>query len=81
MKEIARTVAQAAHPFLHPVNTTSFELFGLDSHFRPWLLEVNTNPCLELSSPLLQTLIPGVVENVLRLAVDPLIPPTMLPSK
>ena len=34
-----------------------FELFGydflIDEDFRVWLIEVNTNPCLEESSPLL----------------------------
>jgi D-alanine-D-alanine ligase-like ATP-grasp enzyme len=35
----------------------SFELFGfdfmVDSSYETWLLEVNTNPCLEESSPVL----------------------------
>lgn len=44
-------------------------------------MEVNTNPCLELSSPLLQMLIPNLVENVLRIALDPVFPPSMLPNK
>ncbi len=34
-----------------------FELFGydfiVDSQYETWLIEVNTNPCLEESSPLL----------------------------
>lgn len=40
----------------------TFELFGLDfmidDDFKVILIEVNTNPCLELSSPLLARLIP-----------------------
>lgn len=35
-----------------------FELFGydfiVDGDFAPWLIEVNTNPCLEESSKLLE---------------------------
>ena len=34
---------------------SSFEIFGydfmIDEEFKPWLIEVNTNPCLELASP------------------------------
>ena len=34
-----------------------FEIFGfdfiIDLDFNIWLIEVNTNPCIELSSPLL----------------------------
>ncbi len=42
-----------------------FELFGydfiIDSGFKVWLIEVNTNPCLEESSALLRTLLPRMV--------------------
>ena len=57
----------------------SFEIFGydflLDEHLKPWLIEVNTNPCLELSSGLLATIIPSMLENAFRIALDPLFPP------
>jgi tubulin monoglycylase TTLL3/8 len=47
-----------------------FKLFGLDfmidDNFKVWLIEVNTNPCLALSCPLLSRIIPPLVENVLR---------------
>lgn len=46
-----------------------------DDEFKVFLIEVNTNPCLELGCPLLARLIPGMVENALRLVVDPLYPP------
>ena len=38
----------------------------LDEDFKVYLIEVNTNPCLELSSTLLARLIPNMVENALR---------------
>ena len=47
----------------------------IDENFKVYLIEVNTNPCLELSAPLLARLIPNMLENVLRLVVDPLFPP------
>jgi len=42
-----------------------FEVFGfdfmIDSSFNVWLIEINTNPCLEESSPLLEKLIPRMI--------------------
>ena len=39
-----------------------FELFGLDfmidEDFKVWLIECNTNPCLETGCPILSRLIP-----------------------
>jgi tubulin monoglycylase TTLL3/8 len=53
----------------------------IDEDFKVFLIEVNTNPCLELSSNLLARLIPNMIENVfrlknlLRIAIDPIFPP------
>lgn len=48
----------------------NFELFGLDfmldERLHPWLLEINTNPCLELCCGVLSRLIPAMLENVFR---------------
>jgi len=38
----------------------------IDRDFKVWLIEINTNPCLETTCPLLQRLIPNVIENVFR---------------
>lgn len=46
---------------------------------RLWLLEFNTNPCLELCSPVLSRLLPRMLDNVMTLTVDPLLP--MPPNK
>jgi D-alanine-D-alanine ligase-like ATP-grasp enzyme len=55
------------------------EIFGydfiLDHDLNPWLIEVNTNPCLEESSTLLQKLIPRMVDDALKLTLDQVFPP------
>lgn len=42
-----------------------FEIFGydfiIDSNYHVWLIEVNTNPCIETSSPLLEMYIPRML--------------------
>lgn len=59
----------------------SFEIFGydfmIDHKFRPWLIEVNTNPCLELSSPYLGIVIPAMVDNAFKLSLDCVFPPPL----
>lgn len=59
------------------VNT--FEVYGLDfmldEQFKVYLIEVNTNPALDLSSPLLARLIPSMLDNAFQISVDPLFPP------
>jgi hypothetical protein len=47
----------------------------LDSHMNVWLIEVNTNPCLELSSKLLARIIPTMLEHAFRLTIDVIFPP------
>ena len=48
----------------------------IDANFNVWLIEVNTNPCLELSSLLLSRIIPAFMEHTFRLTIDPIFPPT-----
>lgn len=47
----------------------------IDTNFKVWLIEVNTNPCLALSSPLLGELIPEMLDNAFAIAIDGLYPP------
>ena len=53
-----------------------FELFGydfiIDEDLNTWMIEVNTNPCLEESSSILQMYLPRLVEDMLSLSVDAL---------
>lgn len=63
MKSIALDAIKATYSQLDPNRLEhNFELLGLDfmidNKFNLWLIEVNTNPCLELSSKLLERLIP-----------------------
>ncbi|OMJ82584.1 hypothetical protein SteCoe_16698 [Stentor coeruleus] len=64
---------------LNPHNRPNcFEIFGydfiIDSLFKPWLIEVNTNPCIELSSPLLEQIIPRMLDDALELTIDTVFP-------
>ena len=52
----------------------SFEIFGydflIDSEFNPFLIEINTNPGFEESSPLIKMLVPRMIDDALRLTID-----------
>ena len=55
------------------------EIFGydfmVDKNLRPWLIEVNTNPCLEESNQLLRQLIPRMLDDAFKLTIDVMFPP------
>lgn len=58
MKEIAGEALRSSFLFIDEQRKqNNFEIFGLDFmldwNLKPWLIEINTNPCLELSCPLL----------------------------
>eukprot|EP00353_Schmidingerella_taraikaensis_P001999 CAMPEP_0185599350 /NCGR_PEP_ID=MMETSP0434-20130131/82641_1 /TAXON_ID=626734 ORGANISM="Favella taraikaensis, Strain Fe Narragansett Bay" /NCGR_SAMPLE_ID=MMETSP0434 /ASSEMBLY_ACC=CAM_ASM_000379 /LENGTH=198 /DNA_ID=CAMNT_0028228713 /DNA_START=1905 /DNA_END=2501 /DNA_ORIENTATION=+ len=57
------------------VNYNAFELMGfdfmLDSDLKLNLIEVNTNPCLDTPCMLLQRIVPTVLDQTLKIAVDP----------
>ena len=52
----------------------NFEIFGydfiLDNEFEVYLLEINSNPGLELSSPLISQIVPRMIDDALRLTID-----------
>ena len=51
-----------------------FELFGydfiIDEDMNVWLIEVNTNPCIEESSTILKMYLPRMINDMLKLSVD-----------
>ena len=51
-----------------------FEIFGydfmFDENYNPFLLEVNTNPGLEISSPLIEMLIPRMIDDAFKITID-----------
>ena len=51
-----------------------FELFGfdffLDQDYNVFLIEVNTNPCLEESSGILRRLLPRMFDDLFKLTID-----------
>lgn len=55
-----------------------FEIFGydfiIDEQLKPWLIEVNTNPCLEESSKLLRMLLPRMIDDAFKLTLDQAFP-------
>ena len=52
----------------------SFEIFGydfmLDKDFNLFLIEINTNPGLEESSPWIKIIVPRMLDDALRLTID-----------
>jgi hypothetical protein len=61
-----------------------FELFGfdflLDEDFRIWLIEINTNPFLGTPNKEMCRLVPQMIEDLMRLVVDPVFKPRKIPE-
>jgi tubulin polyglutamylase TTLL1 len=75
MKKIAIITLKSVYGLIDPFKRdNSFEIFGLDymidEDFKVYLIEVNTNPCLELSCNLLARIIPNMIENALRSSIS-----------
>jgi Tubulin-tyrosine ligase family len=80
IKELCQFSVQAAADEMSKTDMAkSFELLGydymIDVDFNPILIEINSNPCLELVCPLLKELITNLIENTVTLAIDPQFPP------
>lgn len=48
--------------------------FIIDEQYTPWLIEVNTNPSLEVTSKLLDQLFPRMVNDAFRITIDIVFP-------
>lgn len=77
---MATDAAKSIFTKIAPKNQmNNFEVFGLDfmidKHFRPWLIEINTNPCLECNGPILTRIIPYMIEQSFKLSIDLAFPP------
>ena len=76
--EIIQIVAISANSIKGKINlskrTNCFEIFGydfiLDANYKPFLLEINTNPGYEESSPLIKMLVPRMIDDAMKLTID-----------
>jgi hypothetical protein len=80
MREVIKTSVLAVRRRVNRMERDNcFEIFGYDFMVddldcRPWLIEVNTNPCLDESSPLLEQLLPRMLDDAFSLTLDKLFP-------
>ena len=68
MKELIEMSMMAIRRKLNSCNRSyCMEIFGydfiIDEDFKVWLIEINTNPCLEASSKLLEMLLPRMISK------------------
>jgi hypothetical protein len=79
IKELITISMQSAKKVLNPLDRKySFEIFGydfmIDAEGNVWLIEVNTNPCIEESSTILQKLMPRMLDDAFKMTIDVLFP-------
>lgn len=53
----------------------------IDDDFTVYLIEANTNPCLETNCSILSRIIPVMLDASFRIAIDPILPPPDLNFK
>ena len=83
MKQIKEIISLTMRSAKDKINKNGrshqFEIFGydfmLDSDFNVFLIEINTNPGLEISSPWIKIVVPRMLDDALRLTVDKLFEP------
>jgi tubulin monoglycylase TTLL3/8 len=50
------------------------ELFGydfmIDDRFNPWLIEINSSPCMEYSTKITERLVKKVLEDTIKVVID-----------
>lgn len=80
MKQMATDLIHSVAKKLNPEKKEfSFELFGLDfmldDKLDALIIEANSNPCIEVEGNVLGRVIPSMLENMMRVAIDPVFPP------
>ena len=83
MKQIKEIISISMRSGKNKINKNGrshqFEIFGydfmLDSDFNAFLIEINTNPGLEISSPWIQIVVPRMLDDALRLTIDKVFEP------
>ena len=75
---IEMTLASAESKLNSKQRKNCFEIFGydfmVDDSLQPWLIEVNTNPCLEETSQLLKQYLPRMLDDAFKLTIDVFFP-------
>ena len=80
LKEIIKITMLCGKNRINKNNRQSqFEIFGydfmMDSDFNVFLIEINSNPGIEISSPWIQIIIPRMLDDALRLTIDKVFEP------
>ena len=75
MKKIIFLSMESVKKIINKYNRKKcFEIFGydfmIDIDLNPFLIEINTNPGLEISSPLIEKLVPRMIDDAFRLTID-----------
>lgn len=73
MKKIAINVLKSVEDM--PVcRKKSMELYGfdfmIDEAFNPWIIEINSSPAMDYSTPITEKLVKMVLEDVIKVTID-----------
>lgn len=82
IKQLVTENMRSVHGLLDPHRRTrGFELLGydlmIDADFHIYLIEANVNSCMVMRSPITSTIIPEMLDNTLRIAIDPAFQPSV----
>ena len=64
-----KSVKEKVHQRKHCFEFIGYD-FIFDEQMKGYLIEANTNPCIEESSELLRILLPRVVDDMFKLTID-----------
>ncbi len=73
MKKIATYSCQAAQDIIE-ARKNSHELFGfdfmVDENFNTWLIEINSSPAMDYSTPITERLVKSVLPDLVKVVLD-----------